>query len=174
MAKPHAQSNREALIARLSGYWKMEAGNVVLLPAFMAFLADNRISAASIIAMAAMMALLAIGAIYWRAKLHQIEHGNSPDKTIEVIAALDKPMALASALAIAAAIAVWTVDGVAAGTADRWIATTSAALAGLEYINYYHRQLQHFDRLSDWKRLRSGRGFRKSQLRQDIERLKTH
>ncbi|MBV7265290.1 hypothetical protein [Erythrobacter ani] len=172
MAKSHPPSNRQALIARLSGYWKMEAGNVVFVPGIMLFLAGGKIGILSIIAMAPMMALLAIGAIYWRAKLHHIEHGASPDQTIERIAALDRPMLVASALAIACAIVAWTIEGLALGLADRWVATASATLAALEYVNYYHRQLQHFDHLSDWKRLISGGGFRKSQLRQDIERLR--
>ncbi|MBD2842950.1 hypothetical protein [Erythrobacter rubeus] len=171
MGSSQPRSNRQALISRLSGYWKMEAGNVVLMPAIMVFLAGGEIGAASIAAMIPMMALLAIGAIYWRAKLHQIRHGTSPDDTIRKIAALDTPMLVASAAAILAAIAAWTAEGLAVGLADRWVATVAALLAALEYVNYYHRQLQHFDHLSDWKRLISGGGFRKSQLRQDIERL---
>jgi hypothetical protein len=43
-------------------------------------------------------------------------------------------------------------------------------LAVLEYINYYHVQLQHFDHAPDWKRLISGRGFRRSHLAREIER----
>jgi hypothetical protein len=45
-------------------------------------------------------------------------------------------------------------------------------LAVLEYINYYHVQLQHFDHAPDWQRLVSGRGFRRSHLAREIERWK--
>ncbi len=171
MAKQTPTTARQALIARLSSYWKLEAGNIVLLPVIMVFLAEGEVGIASLLAALPMMALLAIGAVYWRAKLHQIERGTSPDETIRRIAALDLPMAIASVVAAVAAIAAWAAPGFAAGTADRWVATSAGVLAVLEYINYYHRQLQHFDHVADFKRLISGGGFRKSQLRQDIDRL---
>jgi hypothetical protein len=41
-------------------------------------------------------------------------------------------------------------------------------LAILEYINYYHYQLQHFDHAADFARLLSGRGFRRSHLSKAI------
>ncbi|TRD11144.1 hypothetical protein FGU71_04275 [Erythrobacter insulae] len=172
MAKPDTSTARQKLISRLTGYWRIEAANALLVPVFMVLVADGRIGVGSIAAILPMMALLIIGAAYWRAKLHQIEHGTSPDKTVKWIAALDFPMAIASAVAIAVCISLWSIDGLAVGTADRWVATAAAVLAALEYINYYHRQLQHFDHWADWKRLIAGGGFRKSQLRQDIDRLK--
>ncbi len=45
-------------------------------------------------------------------------------------------------------------------------------LAVLEYINYYHVPLQHFDHAPDWQRLVSGRWFRRSHLAREIERRK--
>ena len=53
---------------------------------------------------------------------------------------------------------------------DRWVALAAAVLAALEYVNYYHRQLQHFDNFADIKRLLTGRGFRRSQMARDLER----
>lgn len=41
-------------------------------------------------------------------------------------------------------------------------------LAALEYVNYYHRQLQHFDRSSDFKRLITGGGFRRSHMARNL------
>ncbi|WP_432201354.1 hypothetical protein ACRAQ7_03930 [Erythrobacter sp. W53] len=171
MGKSPSKNPRETLIARLTGYWKMEAGNVVLVPAIMLFLASCNVGIVSFVAIAPMMALLVVGAAYWRAKLRQIEHGISPDDTVRWIAALNIPLGLASAIAVASSFAAWIIPRVAIGTPDRWVATVAAILAVLEYINYYHRQLQHFDHLADWKRLLSGGGFRKSQLRQDIDRV---
>ncbi|WP_379553482.1 hypothetical protein [Qipengyuania sp. DGS5-3] len=171
MGKSSPTNVRDALIKRLTSYWKMEAGNVVLVPAIMLFLASGKVGIAAFVAIMPMMALLAVGAWYWRAKLHQIERGISPDKTIMKIATLNMPLAIASLVAVSACITAWLVPGLAVGTADRWVATAAAILAVLEYINYYHRQLQHFDHLADWKRLLSGGGFRKSQLRQDIDRV---
>jgi len=171
MEKGPSKTARETLIARLTGYWKMEACNIVLVPVIMLLLAGWQVGITSFIAMVPMMALLAVGAWYWRAKLHQIERGISPDDTVKRIAAWNVPLAIGSALAVAACVAAWSVPGLAVGTADRWVATAAAILAVLEYINYYHRQLQHFDHMADWKRLLSGGGFRKSQLRQDIDRI---
>jgi len=48
-------------------------------------------------------------------------------------------------------------------------ATFAAVMAVLEYINYYHRQIQHFDHMSDFKRLIKGRGFRPAQMNQDLK-----
>ena len=55
------------------------------------------------------------------------------------------------------------------GLADRNVATACAVLAVLEYVNYYHRQLQHFDSREDFRRLLTGKGFRKSWLARDLE-----
>jgi hypothetical protein len=41
-------------------------------------------------------------------------------------------------------------------------------LAALEYVNYYHRQLQHFDCWSDFKRLISTRQLRPSHMARDL------
>lgn len=41
-------------------------------------------------------------------------------------------------------------------------------LAVLEYVNYYHVQLQHFDHSEDFKRLMSGNSFRQSHLAKGI------
>lgn len=171
MTKPAQQTARKALISRLSMYWKMEGGNIVFMPGVMIFLAGGQVGAPSLLAIVPMMALLAIGTVYWRAKLLWIEHGIPCDDTVRRIAALDRPLAFGTVIAVLAALGAWTVDGVAVGTADKWVSAVAATMAALEYVNYYHRQLQHFDHLPDWKRLLAGGGFRKSQLRQDIDRL---
>ena len=41
-------------------------------------------------------------------------------------------------------------------------------LAVLEFVNYYHVQLQHFDHAEDFQRLLSGKGFRRSHLSKSI------
>jgi hypothetical protein len=41
-------------------------------------------------------------------------------------------------------------------------------LAGLEYVNYYHRQLQHFDRLSAFKRLVTTGRLPRAHLARDL------
>ena len=56
----------EALMKRLGPYWKMEAGNAVLIPAFLVFMAEGKIGLISLAAMLPMIGLLLVGAAYWR------------------------------------------------------------------------------------------------------------
>ena len=69
----------------------------------------------------------------------------------------------------ATALAGWWAPAWSAGLADRNVATAGAVLAVLEYVNDYHRQLQHFDSREDFRRLLSGKGFRTSWLARDLE-----
>lgn len=164
-------ASRDALIKRLSGYWKMEAGNALLMPAIIVWLASAQISWLTAFTFVPMVALLAIGAIYWKAKLEQIADGADISPVVKSLARWQWPMLILSLAALGAMIALWSVPSLAKGRADQWAATAAAVLAALEYVNYYHRQLQHFDHPADWKRLLSGKGFRRSQLREDIDRL---
>lgn len=168
---PSQPTSRDRVIKRLGSYWKMEAGNVFLIPAIILWLVDARISWLTAFAFLPMMGMLVIGAFYWRAKFGQIADGRDITSAVRTIAQWQMPMLVLSALAVIAATALWLQPALSKGRADQWAATASALLAALEYVNYYHRQLQHFDHLPDWKRLLSGRGFRRSQLREDIERL---
>lgn len=78
---------------------------------------------------------------------------------------------LLTVVGVATAIASWFAPWLSNGLADRIVASVAATLAALEYVNYYRRQLQHFDHAADFRRLKEGRGFRKSQLRSDLERF---
>ena len=82
------------------------------------------------------------------------------------------PLLLLSLIAIAIAILLWVKPNLSASRGDQWTATVAAILAGLEYINYYHRQLQHFDHWPDFKRLVTGKGFRRAQMAVDLGRWK--
>jgi len=75
-----------------------------------------------------------------------------------------------TALAFVLAVAGWFTD-LAVSTGERWVMAVSAVLAGLEYINYHHRQLQHFDHWPDFQRLITGRGFQPSQMARDLGRF---
>ncbi len=166
------RTSREALIKRLSGYWKMEAGNVVLIPAIILYLTEAKLSLLTWLALVPMMGLLLIGTVYWKAKLAQIEIGTDIAPVAMILARWQWPMLGLTLAALAAMVTLWIEPSLATGRADQWSGTAAATLAALEYVNYYHRQLQHFDHWADWKRLLSGRGFRRSQLREDIDRLK--
>jgi hypothetical protein len=64
---------RTDMLARLEPYWKMEAGNVLMLPALMLLLSGGALSWVSLVPMAAMVLLLVIGALYWRGKVRQLK-----------------------------------------------------------------------------------------------------
>jgi hypothetical protein len=87
------------------------------------------------------------------------------------IAAWRRPALALTLAGCATALAGWLLPGWAVGAADRYAATGCAILAALEYVNYYHRQLQHFDNREDFRRLLAGKGFRKSWLARDLESL---
>lgn len=149
----------------------MEAANVVAVPAAMVFLSGGALGAASFFAIAVMMALLAVGAAYWRAKHNWLVYRQPITPAVRLAARLKLPLLMATIAATTIAAAAWLLPGIAPRRPDQIVASIAALLAVLEYINYYHRQLQHFDRAADFRRLLTGRGFRKSQLARDIERL---
>lgn len=165
--------SRAKIKERLSSYWKMEGANVFLVPGLIAFLAssaDWSLGWTTVLALVPVCLLLAIGAQYWRAKLIQLSSGAPFPPTIGLIAKLKVPSLVAVLVATVTTMASFLVDGIAASEAERWVASAMTLLAVLEYVNYYHRQLQHFDHLPDLKRLFSGRGFRQSQMAIDIAR----
>jgi len=157
---------------RLSGYWKMEAGNVLLMPIILLMLAQWNPSWISLVSFVPMMFLLIIGAYYWRAKLSQLEDRAYPfDRAMRLISVCQVPAAFLCVVAAGAVVFGWLTSGQFTSGWDQGVATFSAVLAGLEYVNYYHRQLQHFDHGPDFKRLLAGKGLRPSQMARD---LKTH
>ena len=161
----------QALIKRLNNYWKLEAINVLLVPALMLFFSGGVIGLISLLAMAAMCGLLMIGAYFWWAMLQVLRSSQSIDRHLKRIAALESPMLILTVCAVICASASWIWKGLSIGLADSIVASIAATLAAPEFVNYYHRQLQHFDHRADFQRLLSGKGFRKSQLRGDLERL---
>ncbi|MEM9053834.1 MAG: hypothetical protein AAGB16_00790 [Pseudomonadota bacterium] len=155
---------------RLSGYWKLEAVNILLIPAALVLLSSAQLGWLSLLAFLPMMLLLAIGAYYWRAKLHQITRaGSGFDLAIRRIGQLQWPslgLMLTTCLIV---IYAWTEPGWFRGSWDKGAATFASVLSVLEYVNYYHRQLQHFDNWPDFKRLLRGKGLRRSQMARDLK-----
>jgi hypothetical protein len=164
---------RADLLARLEPYWKMEAGNAVALPVLVFWLNKGQLSWVSGVPMAAMVLLLVIGALYWRGKVRQLK-GDVQNWT-GLLSILNRLQLTALGLTLAgcaAALAGWIGADLARGTADRVAATFCAILAVLEYVNYYHRQLQHFDNKADFKRMLAGKGFRPSWMARDLAAIK--
>lgn len=155
---------------RLSGYWKMEAGNVLLVPVILLMVTRWTPSWVTLVSFIPMMLLLLIGAYYWRAKLKQLEDRSYDlSGAMRVISVSQAPALILSLVAGSAVIYAWTRPDLFTSGWDRGAATFAALLALLEYVNYYHRQLQHFDHGPDFKRLLSGKGLRPSQMARDLK-----
>lgn len=155
---------------RLSGYWKMEAGNVLLLPIILLMLARWSPSWVSLVAFIPMMFLLLIGAYYWRAKLKHLEDRSYEfSGAMRLISLCQGPALFLTALAVVTVVVVWMHQSFFNSGWDQGVATFAAVLAALEYVNYYHRQLQHFDHGPDFKRLLAGKGLRPSQMAKDLK-----
>ena len=165
-----AAYSRGPVVRRLAWYWPMEAANVVLMPGIMVVLSKAQLGLPALLAILPMSAMLVAGTRYLRAKYRQLSAGQLIGKALVWLAAAQMPLLAATLVALAAMVWVWVDPAVTRGLAERWVVSAAAVLAALEYVNYYHWQLQHFDNANDWQRLISGRGFRKSQLRRDLER----
>ncbi len=165
---------RSHLIQRLSGYWKMELTSAVLMPVAIVttgLLLGAQPGLLTVLGVPANVVLLVVGGLYWRAKLHRIL--GRPETLRQLLPMLDRVQPLSQALSVLAVVSAalgWVVPTLSRGLGDRVMATIFAALAVAEYVNYYHRQLQHFDHRPDLHRLLSGRGFRRSQLAEDLTR----
>lgn len=144
----------------------MEAGNVLLLPG-LALYFGRPAAAGEILAMAMSIAasagFLIIGAMYWRGvdrRLRMCDHATSR-QVLAVADRAERPLVLLTALATAATIYALAQVGLSGAVIAAAILTM---LAWLEYVNYYHRQLQHFDNMADFRRLLSGDGARRSHM----------
>ena len=168
-----ATKTRADLLKRLEPYWKMEAANMLLVPVFLLWLNQWQISVITVAPMAATIMLLAIGALYWRGKVRQLQgEGRDFTRLLRGISFCQRPALVLTLLSCLTALGGWLVPDWSAGLADRNIATGCAILAVLEYVNYYHLQLHHFDNQEDFQRLLAGKGFRKSWLSRDLEALR--
>lgn len=160
-----------AVSRRLRSYWKMEAVNVAFVPAFAAigvWYFDGTLTPAFWLNALACSALLFIGTIYLRAISKRADGDRRFfDQSLPWLAKAETP----AAVLVVAAVAAWIGErsmGEPAISPSGIASALLAALATLEYVNYYRVQLQHFDNAADFKRLMSGRGFRKSHMARDI------
>ena len=122
--------------------------------------------AAVCVALLAVALLLLVGGAYWRGVLKSA-HGNSAAlaSVLRIADAVERPV-------VALLGVSWLVSAIAL-LANGWTRGVIAALAcsalgSLEYVNYFRVQLQHFDNPADFKRLLSGRGFRRAHLARDL------
>jgi TRAP-type C4-dicarboxylate transport system permease large subunit len=163
------RSIEQKLERRLSGYWKMEAANVVIIP-LVAFLAAKQDEAVEIGAMAVVYAgvalLLVVGAAYWRGVLKRRRGETQPlERALRLADVAERPALILIVLAAIANIALM-LGGSFAGPEIACLG--GLLLLILEYVNYYRVQLQHFDHAADLKRLLSGKGFRRAHMARDL------
>lgn len=166
----------DRLQRRLEGYWRMELLNAALLPcAAMGLLAvaDQAIGPLSISCFIPMSALLIVGGCYWRTKSRRLTvTGAKLDATMLWLDWLHIPLLVGCVSTSLLCVADLIVFRISVSDGDRLVAIIAVILSNLEYVNYYHRQVQHFDHTPDFLRLLSGRGFRKSHMRADLERFR--
>ena len=123
----------------------------------------NTVSVSLIVAMAAACFMLLIGTFALRIKLETAKGNRSfVQRWLPWLSQAQWPALLMVAAAVAGAGFQLWVD-------ERWSGLAAATvacslLAVLEYINYYHVQLQNFDHMPDLKRFMAGGGFRESHL----------
>jgi hypothetical protein len=144
---PFAGRDRAALRKHLSSYWKMEAGNVLLVPLIvwaMVWSAGDAPDAAMWLGAAACSFLLVVGTAAWLLVLAGLD--GKPAQATRLVAFCARAEIVSLLLLAAATLAGLTLLG--------W----------LEYVNYYHWQLQNFDSQIDAKRLAAGRGLRRAHM----------
>ena len=157
---------RAKLVKRLRTYWKIEAANIVMVPLVGAVVVHANGSIVSwllAVTMVATSTMLVVGAIALRAH-YQTATGDAAAmaRVVPLLAQCQIPSALLCMVGLAAAgLNHWHESAWTASAITGWVFST---LAILEYVNYYHIQLQHFDHRADWLRLLAGKGFRASHL----------
>lgn len=157
---------------RLGQYWKIERLNIFLLPSvaiyMVLFFFRSSVSIALVLALTATSWLLVVGTIALRTLYLDLEGEREFGvKWIPILARWRLPSLGVVLISLLACCIDMGYRYPRIGP-TQWITLGSAILAVLEYINYYHVQLQHFDNRTDFQRLVSGRGFRRSHLSRAI------
>lgn len=165
-----AADNR--VIKRLAWYWQVELANAAAVPAafFLVMLRfGDGLGWPTIFALVPVCGLLVVGGLYWRGKLHALKgEGKAMDSALALADRWDRPLLVLTLLALIFAAAGFVVPLPGSTASDRWGVLVAASLAAAEYVNYYHRQLQHFDNWPDFQRLITGRGFRPAKMALDL------
>jgi hypothetical protein len=154
-----------ALRRHLQRHWKMEAGNVLLVPFIvwlMVWSAGDAPDAAFWLGVAACSWLLVVGTAAWLLALARIKGTRArAERLVAFCARAEMP----SLLLLLAATGTMAQAVSAGGWPPRTLAAAGLTLLGwLEYVNYYHWQLQNFDSAIDAKRLMAGRGLRRAHM----------
>lgn len=165
MTKPAAASR----LRDFGSYATLEASNAVLVPAIALYFGwpADRIDAILLaVADLALIIGLVVGAAYWWGVAARLKRNRGVMvRALRLADIAQRPMLVAT---IAAMIGcAWQVID-RGMTLPNIVALVLTTLAGLEYINYYHIQLQHFDNLADIRRLLGGKAFRRAHMARDL------
>ena len=87
---------RAKLLRRLRSYWRIEAANVVLMPALMLFISQAQVGWPALTAMLVMSGMLVVGTIYLRAKYRQVAFDAPIAGALRQVAAVQLPLLLAT------------------------------------------------------------------------------
>lgn len=157
---------------RLAWYWQVEVANAVLVPVFVLFLTrvyGDGPGWATLVVLLPVIGLLVIGGLYWRGKLHELRgDGRVLDTVLALADRTQRPLLVLTALSLLLGVGGFLLPFAGSDAANRWAALIASLLALAEYVNYYHRQLQHFDNWPDFRRLMTGKGFRPAKMAVDL------
>lgn len=148
----------------------MERACVFIFPPLaFAWVRPRSVIAASVLALAlvACCSILWVGAAYWRAVWARLGQGRpSMDATLSM-AQRWKPFC-GGATILSLTVSISNILGAGTSIASA-VALGFSVLAVLEYINYYHIQLQNFDHGPTFRRFRTRRTFPRAHLAKDLK-----
>lgn len=160
----------QSLSRGLGPYWKMERACAFIFPPLaFALVRPGSLIAASVLTLAlvACCSILWVGAAYWRAVWARLALGEtSMDATLSM-AQRWKPFCFATTI-LSLAVSIANILSTGTGVSSI-VALGFSALAVLEYVNYYHIQLQNFDHGPTFRRFLTRRTFPPAHLAKDLK-----
>ena len=163
------ETREDALRRRLIPYWKMEAWSAVLIPALVIWSAPPHTAAetaAAIFSLFAVSLQLVVGARYWFVVVKRMLGNQSP--VVSLMRILDRvqlPLVFLVGISWIVTVHALVVVGWSGAVIAAFICS---GLETLEYVNYFHLQLQNFDHAPDIKRLMNGGGLRRAHMAKDL------
>lgn len=153
-----------------AAYAQMEAANVVLVPGLALWLGWPRTMfevIAMFVSVIAVAGLLVVGAVFWRAidRRLKLRDRQTFASAMAIADVAQRPMAIAVFGSGIAVVVAFVAEG---ATRSVIAAATLSLLAALEFVNYYHRQLQIFDNPADFKRLLATWQFKRAHLAREL------
>jgi hypothetical protein len=174
---PSAPNEKKLLLKRLRGYWKIERLNIFLLPTVAVLVVklsfQVALTPAFVLSLFTTSWMLIIGTIALRMLLKTLEGDSAYGEFwLPYLSWAQIP----SVILLSVSASLTTFESYLAFanlTAAQYAAIMFTVLAWLEYVNFYHRQLQHFDHGPDIRRFLAGQGFRRSHLSRALQKWRS-